>query len=97
LVKENRYNILTSIRTKLGFNEELNIFEQISDDNVLNSSSTSDDETKLLKYKNYINQKDKQTKSFKVVIPYDIFKNIGPKKKFRTKKGKKYVRFLQNG
>lgn len=27
LVKENRYNILTSIRTKLGFNEEPNIFE----------------------------------------------------------------------
>ncbi|KAL5237421.1 hypothetical protein ACI65C_004831 [Semiaphis heraclei] len=31
LVKENRYDILTSIRTKLGFNEEPNIF-QISDE-----------------------------------------------------------------
>lgn len=98
LVKENRYNILTSIRTKLGFNEVPNIDEQISDDNAFISSSTSDSETDLLKYKNAINRKDKHTKSFKVVIPYEIFKNIEPKeKKFRTKKGKKLVRRLQNG
>lgn len=75
-----------------------NIVEQISDDNVFISSSTSDGETELLKYKNAINRKDKHTKSFKVVIPYEIFKNIEPKeKKFRTKKGKKLVRRLQNG
>jgi len=51
-----------------------------------------------LKYKNAINRKDKHTKSFKVVIPYEIFKNIEPKeKKCRTNKGKKLVRRLQNG
>lgn len=72
LIKENRYDILDNIRSKLGISRDVYVSDQKSKSDITNSSSSGCSDIKF--NSQFSSRKCNQTKQFKVVILYDLFK-----------------------
>lgn len=98
IVRENRYNILDTLRTKLGIKTENEAAKIMGEEENMSSTSDHNSEIENISTSLSTSRQLRQSKKFKVVISYDDYKKIKPlEKKIHTKKGRRLNLRFQTG